>query len=69
MMLAEVALASWWAPPAFVKEANNLLDEGAGDKNELSFWVVRTLEDDDSVVERCFNEQLCEPFEVATEER
>ena len=36
---------------AFVKEADNLLDEGAGDKDELSFVVVRTPEDDDSVVE------------------
>ena len=36
---------------ALVKEANNSLDEGAGDQDELSFEVVRTPEDDDSVVE------------------
>ena len=36
---------------AFVKEANNSLDKGANDQDELSFGVVRTPEDDDSVVE------------------
>ena len=36
---------------AFVKEADISLDEGAGDQDELSFWIVRTAEDYDSVVE------------------
>ena len=36
---------------AFVKEADNSLDDGAGDQDELSFGVVRTPEDDDSDVE------------------
>ena len=54
---------------AFVKEANNSLDESAGDKDELSFGVVRTPEDDDSVVERGFTEQLCETLEVAAQGR
>ncbi len=34
-----------------MKEANHAFDEGAGNKDELSFGVVRTPEDDDSVVE------------------
>ena len=36
---------------AFVKEANNSLDEGAEDQDELSFGVVRKFEDYDSVDE------------------
>ena len=36
---------------AFVKIAENSLDEGAGDQDKLSFGIVHTSEDDDSVVE------------------
>ena len=50
---------------AFVKKANNLLNESTGDQDQLSFKVVRTPENDDSVVARGFTEQLCETLEVA----
>ena len=36
---------------AFVIKAYHAFDESAGDQNERSFRVVRTSEDDDSVVE------------------
>ena len=36
---------------AFVKEADNSLDKGAGDQDELSFGVDPTPEDDDNVLE------------------
>ena len=42
-----------WVGPsrAFEKEANNSLDEGAGDQDEYSVWVVNTPDDDNSVIE------------------
>ena len=36
---------------AFVTKAENSHDEGAGDQDKLSFKVVHTPENDDSVVE------------------
>ena len=54
---------------AFVNETDNSLDESTGDQDELSFGVVRTPEDDDTIVERSLVTDLCETLKIATQWR
>ena len=52
-----------------MKEAENSLGEGAEDKDELSFGVVRTPKNDDTIVERSLLANLGETLKVATQGR
>ena len=54
---------------AFVINANNSFDKGAGDYDKLYFGVGRTPEDDDIIVERRLVVDLGKTVEVATQER
>ena len=51
------------------QKPNNSFDEGARDHDELSFGVVRTPEDDETIVEQSFVVDLSETLEVTTQKR
>ena len=54
---------------AFVKKSNNSFDEGAGDHDKLSSGVVRTPENDDTIVEQSLLANLGKTLKVATQGR
>ena len=54
---------------AFVKKLNNSFDEGARNHDKLYFGVVRTPENNGTIVDRIFVADLIQPLEVTTQGR
>ena len=52
-----------------MEEANNSFNEGARDQDKLSLGVIRTPEDDNTIVDRSFLTDLGETLEMATQWR